>query len=75
MVSKSILKFMRVSPKKVSIVLELIRGKNVEEAFAVLTNARTKVFTNFGKTLKICCSKCFRKRTYRYGFLYILKLL
>ena len=45
MVSKSVLKFMRVSPKKVSIVLELIRGKNVEEAFSVLTNSRKKSFT------------------------------
>jgi len=52
MVSKSILKFMRVSPKKVSIVLDLIRGKNVEEAFSVLTNSRKKASPVLAKLLK-----------------------
>ena len=42
MVSKSVLKYMRVSPKKVTLILELIRGKNVEEAFSVLTNSNKK---------------------------------
>ncbi|MGI9559191.1 MAG: 50S ribosomal protein L22 [Thermodesulfobacteriota bacterium] len=36
MVSKSVLKYYRMSPDKVRLVLPLIRGRNVEEAFSVL---------------------------------------
>lgn len=52
MVSKSVLKYMKVSPKKVGIVLELIRGKNVEEAFSLLSNSRKKSSPMVAKVLK-----------------------
>ena len=63
MVSKSVLKFMRVSPKKVSIVLELIRGKNVEEAFSVLTNSRKKTSPVLAKLLKSAVANASEKDT------------
>lgn len=52
MVSKSVLKYMRVSPKKVSLIMELIRGKNVEEAFSLLTNSHKKSSPIVAKLLK-----------------------
>ncbi len=42
MVSKSVLKYYRMSPDKVRLVLALIRGKNVEDAFSVLHLARKR---------------------------------
>ena len=34
------LKYARISPRKVSIVLDLIRGKDVDEALGILKNTR-----------------------------------
>ena len=34
------LKYARISPRKVSIVLDLIRGKDVDEAMGILKNTR-----------------------------------
>ena len=36
MEAKAIAKYVRMSPMKIGIVLDLIRGKNVNEAFAIL---------------------------------------
>ena len=36
MEAKAIAKYIRISPMKVNIVLDLVRGKNVNEAFAIL---------------------------------------
>ncbi|NIP30696.1 MAG: 50S ribosomal protein L22 [Candidatus Dadabacteria bacterium] len=52
MVSKAILKHMRVSPKKARIVLDLIRGKNVEDAFSILFATRKKSSPLIAKLLK-----------------------
>ena len=38
MEAKAIAKYVRISPRKVRIVIDLIRGKNVVEALAVLKN-------------------------------------
>ena len=35
---KAIAKYVRISPRKVKIVIDLIRGKNVDEAAAILTD-------------------------------------
>lgn len=42
MVSKSVLKYCKISPNKVRLVLPLIRGKNVEEAFSALHLVRKR---------------------------------
>lgn len=36
MESRAVAKFVRITPRKVRVVLDLIRGKNVAEAFAIL---------------------------------------
>ena len=36
MESKAVAKFVRIAPRKVRVVLDIIRGKNVAEAFAIL---------------------------------------
>jgi large subunit ribosomal protein L22 len=36
MEARAIAKYIRISPRKVNIVLKLIRGKDVKEAFAIL---------------------------------------
>ena len=36
MEAKAIAKYVRMSPMKIGVVLDLIRGKNVNEAFAIL---------------------------------------
>ena len=36
MESKAVAKYVRIAPRKVRVVMDLIRGKNVAEAFAIL---------------------------------------
>jgi len=40
MEAKAVLKHARISPRKVTIVLDLIRGKNADEAMGILKNTR-----------------------------------
>ncbi|GBD37817.1 MAG: 50S ribosomal protein L22 [Deltaproteobacteria bacterium] len=52
MVSQALLKYAKTSPKKVRLVLDLIRGMNVEEAFTVLSSLRKKPARIVAKLLK-----------------------
>lgn len=52
MVSKAVHKYARVSPKKARVVLDLIRGKSVEEASSILLSARRRVSPLLSKLLK-----------------------
>jgi len=47
MISRAIARFVRVSPRKIRYVLDIIRGRGVEDAFAILDN------TNKGATFYI----------------------
>ena len=38
MIARAIARFVRVSPRKTRLVLDIIRGKSVENAFAILAN-------------------------------------
>lgn len=52
MVSRAILKYAKVSPKKVGILLDLIRGNEVEKAFADLASVRRKSAPIIAKLIK-----------------------
>ena len=47
MVSRAIHKYAKVSPKKVELVLDLIRGHEVEKAFANLSSLRKRLLLNY----------------------------
>ena len=52
MEAKSIAKYVRMSPMKVGVVLDLIRGKNVNEAFAILQYTPKDAAEVINKVLK-----------------------
>ena len=52
MVSKAVHKYARVSPKKARVVLDLIRGKDVEEASSILLSVHKRVSPLILKVLK-----------------------
>ena len=52
MEAKAIAKYVRMSPTKVGVVLDLIRGKNVNEAFAILKYTPRDAAEVISKVLK-----------------------
>lgn len=52
MEAKAIAKYVRMSPMKIGIVLDLIRGKNVNEAFAILQYTPKDAAVVVNKVLK-----------------------
>ena len=52
MEARAIAKYVRMSPMKVGVVLDLIRGKNVNEAFAILQYTPTEAAVVINKVLK-----------------------
>lgn len=52
MEAKAIARYVRMSPMKVGVVLDLIRGKNVNEAFAILQYTPKDAAVVINKVLK-----------------------
>lgn len=52
MEAKAIAKYVRMSPTKVGVILDLIRGKNVNEAFAILQYTPRDAAEVISKVLK-----------------------
>ena len=52
MEAKAYLKYLRISPRKVKIVLDLIRGKDTDEAMAILKNTPKAASPEVVKLLK-----------------------
>lgn len=52
MEARAIAKYVRISPRKVRVVLDLVRGKNVNEAFAILKYTPKSAATVIYKVLK-----------------------
>ncbi|MGL5352852.1 MAG: 50S ribosomal protein L22 [Clostridium sp.] len=52
MEARAIAKYVRMSPMKVGVVLDLIRGKNVDEAFAILQYTPKDAAVVINKVLK-----------------------
>ena len=63
MEAKAHLKYARISPRKVKIVLDLIRGKDVAQAMAILKNtpkSASEYLNNFNMDAsKLYVSECF----------------
>ena len=59
MVSQAIKKYYRSSPKKVGLVLDLIRGVGVENAFSILSSVRKRTAPDIAKNPKIRGGKRF----------------
>ena len=71
MVSKAVHKYARVSPKKARIVLDLVRGKGVEEASSILLSARKRVSPLISKLLKSAVANASEKGYSDIDSLYI----
>ena len=56
MEAKASVKFVRMSPRKVQIVCDLIRGKDVSTAAAILMNTRKAACEPLMKLLKSCAA-------------------
>ncbi|AYE34546.1 50S ribosomal protein L22 [Clostridium septicum] len=52
MEARAIAKYVRMSPMKVGVVLDLIRGKNIQEAFAILQYTPKDAAVVINKVLK-----------------------
>jgi len=52
MEARAIAKYVRMSPMKVGVVLDLIRGKNIDEAFAILQYTPKDAAVVINKVLK-----------------------
>ena len=53
MEAKAHLKYVRISPRKVQIVLDLIRGKDTETAMAILKNTNKMLVETLDEVVKI----------------------
>lgn len=74
MISKAKAKFIRVSPRKVRLVIDLIRGKTVSEALGVLENINKRARQPIIKVLKSAISNS-RQSQANEENLYISKIV
>ena len=58
MQAKAVARTVRIAPRKVRLVVDLIRGKQVGEAVAILKLYSKSCFTSRRKIIKLCYGKC-----------------
>ena len=58
MQAKAVARTVRIAPRKARLVVDLIRGKQVGEAVAILNLTPKACFSNRGKSIKISYGKC-----------------
>lgn len=56
MESKAVARFVRITPRKVKIVLDLIRGKSTREALAILENTKKRAAPVVNKLMRSAIS-------------------
>ncbi len=64
MQAKAIAKYVRMSPRKVRLVVDLIRGRSVNEAYATLQFSKKAAADPVGKTLRSAVANAQYKSTF-----------
>ncbi len=73
METKAVAKFIRISPRKARLVIDLIRGKDVEEAQAILKNTPKKAAKLVEKVVNSAIANAENNHDMFYDDLYISK--
>ena len=66
MEAKAHLKYVRISPRKVKIVLDLIRGKDTDTAMAILKNTNKIACESLIKLLRNICICLHHRKMYSF---------
>ncbi len=77
MISQAKARYIRISPKKLRLVIDVIRGKGVDEALAVLMNTNKKASELVGEVVESAANNAQRRypeKKYVYNDLYISKI-
>jgi len=72
MISKAVAKYLRVSPRKTRVVIELIKGKQALEAMGILNNTNKKAATLLAKVLNSAIANAKRIPNIELDKLYII---
>jgi large subunit ribosomal protein L22 len=75
MITRAVLRYVRISPRKVRVVIPLVKGKNPEEAVAVLFSVKKKASAYLIDLLRSAIANAKRIQGVDAGSLYISKLI
>ncbi|MCX5715425.1 MAG: 50S ribosomal protein L22, partial [Candidatus Omnitrophica bacterium] len=74
MVSKAIVRYVRLSPRKTRLVADMVRGKNIGEALAILANLHKRASMYVNEVLKSAIANAKRFPEIETSALYISKI-
>ncbi|MBN2516229.1 MAG: 50S ribosomal protein L22 [Deltaproteobacteria bacterium] len=74
MESKAVLKYVRISPQKARLVVDMVRGKKVEEADRILTFAQKKAARIIKKVVKSAVANATQNPNVDENILYVKKI-
>lgn len=77
MIARAIARYIRIPPRKLRLVVDVIRGKGVDEALAVLMNINKKASGFVGEVIESAANNAQRmypEKKYIYSDLYISKI-
>ena len=75
MVTRAVLKYVRITPRKFRLIIPFIKGKNPEEALAILASVKKKASVYGIELLKSVIAAAKRKQGVNVADLYISKLV
>lgn len=74
MESKAVLKYVRISPQKARLVVDMVRGKKVEEADRILTFTQKKAARIIKKVVKSAVANATQNPNIDENILYVKKI-
>jgi large subunit ribosomal protein L22 len=74
METKAVLKFVRISPQKARLVVDLVRGKKVEDADRILTFTQKKAARIIKKVVKSAVANATQNPNVDENILYVKKI-